>query len=448
MTDLPMPPEDLLGFVLDTCRKYGASDSDARIGVSEGVGVGVLNGKLETIERDESVGLSLRCFSGQRQAHVSGTDLSRDGLEILAERCVRMAKAAPEDKYCGLPSEDELARDLPDIDLTSDAPVSADSLEAEALEAEAAALDVPGVKQVAGCESGWSRSERWVAATNGFSSCKASGSSGLGLSAIAERNGAMERDHASRSSRLRSERLSPAEIGRLAAERTVARLGPTKLKSSKAAVIYDRRVSASLVSAFIGAISGPSVARGVSFLKDRLGEAVFSPGVSIIDDPFRPRGMGSRQHDGEGRPVALTRLIDRGVLTGWLLNGPSARQLGLSPNGFSGLGFGDPPGISTSNLYLEAGAKSPSDLMSDIGKGLLVTGMFGPSINPNSGDYSVGVNGFWFENGEIAHPVSEVTIAGDLRSMFLRLVPANDLEFNGTRDAPSLLIEDMTLAGS
>ncbi len=448
MTDLPQPPEDLLGRVLDACLRLGASDADARLGVSEGVGVTVLNGRLETIERDESAGLSLRCFSGLRQAHVSGTDLSRDGLAALAERCVRMAKAAPEDRYCGLAGMTELARDLPEIDLTCDEPVTADRLEAEALEAEAAALAVPGVRQVADCEAGWSRSERWVAATNGFASHKASGSSGVSLSALAERDGAMERDHAGRSSRLRSERLSPSEIGKLAGERTVARLGPTKLKSMRAAVLYDRRVSASLIGAFVGAVSGPSIARGVSFLKDRLGEAVFSPEVSMVDDPFRPRGMGTRQHDGEGRPVRVTRLVDRGRLTQWLLNGPSARQLGLDPNGFAGLGFGDPPGISTSNLYLEAGTRSPSELMAAAGRGLLVTGMFGASINPNSGDYSVGVNGFWFEHGEIVHPVAEVTIAGDLPSMFRRLVPASDLEFHGSRDAPSVLVEDMTLAGS
>jgi len=202
------------------------------------------------------------------------------------------------------------------------------------------------------------------------------------------------------------------------------------------------------LNTFINAVSGPAIARGVSFLKDSLQTQVFAKGINIHDDPFRPRGMGTRGHDGEGMPVAQKRLIADGVLTEWLLNSTSARQLGLTPNGYSGTSFGDTPGIATSNVYIEAGTQSPADLMAKTGKGLIVTSMFGPSINPNSGDYSVGVSGMWYENGELAYPVSEVTIAGDLPSMFARLVPANDLELFGSRDAPSLLVEDMTIAGA
>ncbi|MEL7285981.1 MAG: metallopeptidase TldD-related protein, partial [Pseudomonadota bacterium] len=222
---------------------------------------------------------------------------------------------------------------------------------------------------------------------------------------------------------------------------------PQKIKTQTGAVIYDRRIAGSLISAFLSAISGPSVARGVSFLKDHLGEQVFASGVNLIDDPFRARGMGSRVHDGEGRAVARNRIIEDGTLTRWLLNGASAKQLGLTPNGHASGGFGSNPGVGVSNIYIEAGQHTPAELMSQVGKGLLVSDMFGPSINPNTGDYSVGVAGFWFENGEVQHPVSEITIAGDLPSMFKRLVPASDLEFRGTRDAPSLLIEDMSIAG-
>ena len=448
MTDFHLPPADLLNQVLDACKRAGASDADVRLGVSEGVNVSVLDGKLETIERDEASGLALRCFFGQRQASVSGSDLSAEGLEALVTRCVAMAEAAPEDPYCGLMAADDLAMDLGEMDLSGDEGETAERLEAEALEAEAAALAVKGVKQVAGCGTGWSRSERWVAATNGFASHKASGSSGVGLAALAELDGAMERDFASRSTRKRADRLSPEEIGRLAGERAVSRLGPTKIESRTAHVIYNARVSASLIGAFVSAISGPSIARGVSFLKDKMDAQVFAKGVSIVDDPARARGMGSRNHDGEGLPVSRTALVEDGVLKTWLLNGPSARQLGLKPNGFGGMGFGDPPGISTSNLYLEAGDKTAEQLREQAGEGLLVTSMFGPSINPNSGDYSVGVSGVWFENGELAYPVAEVTIAGDLPSMFARMICGSDLEFLGSRDAPSVLIEDMTIAGA
>ena len=448
MVDFPVPPEDVLSGLLEKCRTAGADAADASLGVADGVSVSVRDGKLESIEREESVSVSLRCFYGQRQAHVGGSDISPEGLNALAERCVAMARAVPEDEYCGLPDASQLATDDLDLDLTGEAELSAEQLETDCLAAEAAALAIEGVKTVAGCGASWSQSARWLAASNGFQSYKTGTSTGLGLAAVAERDGQMERDYDSWSVRLLKDRPSAEHIGQTAGDRAVARLGARKLETQTAAVIYDRRVSASLIGALLGAISGPSIARGVSFLKDRLDTDVFAKGIHIIDDPFRPLGMGSRAHDGEGLPVKETHIIEDGRLTGWLLNTPSARQLGLEPNGFSAMGFGTPPGVTTSNIYLKAGDRTPDQMMADVGKGLLVVDMFGPSINPNTGDYSVGVAGFWFENGEIAYPVSEVTIAGDLPSMFARLVPASDLEFRGARDAPSVLIEDMSLAGS
>ncbi|MEZ5945978.1 MAG: TldD/PmbA family protein [Hyphomonas sp.] len=448
MADFPIPPADLLAGLLDQCLKSGADAADARIGESDGVGVAVRDGKLESIEREESTSVALRCFYGKRQAHVSSADLSPEGLKTLAERCVAMAKAVPEDKYCGLPDASLLATGDLDMDLSGEPELSAATLEERALAAEAAALGIKGIKTVAGCGASWNRSTRWVAATNGFTAFKTGSSTALGLSAVAEKDGKMERDYDSWSVRFSKDMPAPEEIGRTAGERTIARLGARKLGTRKAAVIYDRRVAGSLIGAMLGAISGPSIARGVSFLKDRMGQQVFAKGIYITDDPFRPMGMGSRSHDGEGLPVRETHLIEDGVLTAWLLNTPAARQLCLEPNGFSALGFGDPPGVTTSNIYLRAGEKTPQELMAQVGEGLLVTDMFGPSINPNNGDYSVGVAGFWFEKGEIAFPVSEVTIADDLPSMFSRLVPASDLEFRGTRDAPSILVEGMSLAGS
>ncbi len=440
-------PESILESLIETCLAAGASAADASLGKSDGVSVEVREGKLESIERSEAQGVSLRCLFGQRQASVSGSDLSSSALKTLAERCVAMARAVPEDPYCGLAPAADLATDMPVLDLSGDGEIAADRLERDALEAEAAALAVAGVKTVSSCGNGWSRSQSWVAASNGFHAHHTSGSTGLGLAAIAEQDGAMERDYESRSVRRLEDRPAPGEIGRIAGERTVARLGPRKLESQTASVIYDRRVAASLIGSLLSAISGPSVARGVSFLKDRMGEQVFAPGISIIDDPLRARGMGSRNHDGEGRAVTRAALIEDGILTRWLLNGASAKQLELTPNGYASGGFGNPPGIGLSNVYLEAGEKTPAELMADIGQGLLVTDMFGPSINPNTGDYSVGVAGFWFDGGAVQYPVSEVTIAGDLPAMFARLVAASDLEFRGSRDAPSILIEDMSIAG-
>lgn len=441
-------PAASLDALIGHCLSQGADGADARLTLTEGVSVSVRGGRLENIEREEGGGVSLRCFFGRRQAHVSGADLSADGLRALALRCVQMARAVPEDRYCGLAEPAQLRQGPCDMDLTGEPEIDAGALEAEALRAEAAALGVQGVRTVAGCGASWSRTSRWLAASNGFRAFKTGTSTGLGLAAVAEQDGQMERDYDSWNVRFLADRPPAEVIGRTAGERTIARLGARRVETQKAAVLFDRRISDSIIAAFLAAISGPSVARGVSFLKDSLHSRVFSPGIYLTDDPFRPMGMGSRVHDGEGLAVRETHLVEDGWLTGWLLNLPSARQLGLEPNGFASMGFGDPPGVSTSNVYLRPGASSPSELMQAVGRGLLVTDMFGPSINPNTGDYSVGVSGFWFENGERAWPVSEVTVASDLKSMFSRLVAANDLEFRGTRDAPSILIEDMNLAGS
>ncbi|MEO0753399.1 MAG: metallopeptidase TldD-related protein [Pseudomonadota bacterium] len=448
MTDRIQENHDRLAKLLDDCLAAGADAVDARLGVSDGVSVDIREGKLESVERSESAGVSLRCFVGLRQAHVSGSDLSADGLAALSERCVAMAKAAPEDKYCGLAAAGELSLEDRDLDAAGDGEIASDILERTALQAEATALDVDGIKQVSDCSASWSSSESWVAASNGFARHRAGSASSLAVVCIAEQDGRMERSYEARRSRYVSDRPGPEDIGLKAAEKTLARLGARKVETQTAPVIYDREVAGSLVSALLGAISGPSIARGISFLKDRMGDAVFGADVTIVDDPFRRRGLASRLFDGEGRAVQETRLIDQGVLTQWLLNGPSARQLGLVPNGFSSFGFGDPPGVTTSNLYMEAGAESVESMMTRLGRGLLVTTMFGPSINSNTGDYSVGVGGNWFENGVLQHAVSEVTIAGNLIDMFARLVPADDLELIGTRDTPSILVEDMSIAGT
>lgn len=438
---------DLLQSLLSDTLKAGADGADVRMSVNASLSVEVRSGELESVEREESRGIALRALVGRRQASVSGSDLSPAGLRALSDRVVAMAKLAPEDKYCGLPEASEITREHIDLDLDCDDTPEAPELERRAAEMEAVALAVPGVKQLSHSGASWSTGASWLAASNGFAAHKTSGISSMAAVAIAERDGAMERDFESTSERRRALLKSPEWVGRQAAERATARLGARKIESRTAAVIFENRLSARLISAFIGAISGPAVARGVSFLKDKMGKQVFANGVNLIDDPLRQRGFGSRSFDGEGRPVQRTALVDNGVLTQWLLNGPSARQLGLTPNGFASMGFGDPPGVTTSNLTLQPGDRSLAGLMADAGKGLLITDMFGPSLNSNTGDYSVGVSGFWFENGEKAYPVSEVTVAGDIPSMLLRAVPGSDLEIRGATNAPSILIDAMQLAG-
>ena len=438
---------DLLQSLLSDTLKAGADAADVRMSENASLSVEVRKGELESVEREESRGIALRALIGRRQASVSGSDLSPAGLKALSERVVAMAKQAPEDKYCGIAGADEIERNPVHLDLDCDDTPEAPELERRAAAMEAVALAVPGVKQVDHCGASWSTSASWLAATNGFAAHKTSGISSMAALAISERDGAMERDYESTSERRRARLKSPEWVGREAALRATARLGARKVDSQTAAVIFENRLSARLIGAIIGAISGPAIARGVSFLKDKMGKPVLAPGVNLIDDPKRMGGFGSRAFDGEGRPVQRTALIEDGILTQWLLNGPSARQLGLQPNGFASMGFGDPPGVTTSNLDLQPGSRDLAGLMADAGSGLLITDMFGPSLNPNTGDYSAGVSGFWFENGERAYPVSEVTVAGDLPSMLLRAVPGSDLEIRGSTNAPSLLIDGVQLAG-
>ena len=438
---------DLLSSLIEATIKAGADAADASLATSESLSVEVRNGELEGVEREESGGVSLRALIGHKQAHVSGSDMSPAGLNAMVERVVAMAKAAPEDKYCGVTPANEVATEFVDLKLEGDDCPSADTLKERALEAEEAALGVQGVQQTGHAGATWSASTAYVAASNGFSAVKNGGSTSVAVMAIAEKDGTMERDYDSWAKRKYVDMPTPSSVGLSAGERAVARLGAEKIKTQTAAVIYDNRLSSRLLSAFISAISGPSVARGVSFLKDNMGEQVFANGVDIVDDPLVLSGWGSRWFDGEARPVSRKKLIDNGVLTQWLLSGPSAKQLGLKPNGMASSGFGDPPGVTTSNLNLMPGELDQKGLMKQAGSGLLVTDMFGPSINPNTGDYSVGVSGFWFENDEIVHPVSEVTIAGDLPSMFKRLIPGSDLENRSSTNAPSVLIDGMSLAG-
>ncbi len=438
---------DLLHSLIQDTLRAGADAADARLAENASLSVEVRKGELESVEREESRGVSLRALVGRRQAAVSGTDLSPGALKALSERVVAMAKLAPEDKYCGLAEPSEIETGRSDLQLDCDDTPEASELERRSREMEAAALAVPGIKQMSHAGASWSTSKSWLAASNGFVAEKTSGYSSMAAVAISERDGAMERDYESSSQRRLAKHKTPEWVGREAGLRAALRLGSRKLESQTAPVIFENRLAARLLGAFVGAISGPAIARGVSFLKDKMEQPVFAQGVDVIDDPLRLGGFGSRGFDGEGRPVQRTALVKDGVLTQWLLNGPAARQLGLKPNGFASMGFGDPPGVTTSNLDIQPGRFSLAELMKQADRGLLVTDMFGPSLNPNTGDYSVGVSGFWFENGERAYPVSEVTVAGDIPAMLLRAVPASDLEIRSSTNSPSLLIDGMALAG-
>jgi PmbA protein len=353
----------------------------------------------------------------------------------------------PEDSYAGLPGPDQIATSLPELALDDGHEPDANALAELAGAAEDAARAHPKITNSEGAEADWSRSRTTIAATNGFVGASARSSYSLSASVIAGANGAMERDYEFATVIRLADLPDPAALGRQAAERAARRLHARKVKSQAAPVVFEPRVAGSVVRHLASAISGPSVARGTTFLKDRMGERIFAEGVTIVEDPLRPDGLRSRAFDAEGIAVQRRNLIDRGVLTIWLLDLASARQLGLAPTGHAVRGVSAAPSPAPANVHVEPGEISPEDLIRDIKSGFYVTEMLGSGINYITGDYSRGAAGFWIENGELAAPVSEVTIAGTLQGMFETLTPASDLSFRYGIDAPTLRIEGMTIAG-
>lgn len=439
---------EIAAFALQKAKAHGADAADAIIVESVATSATCRKGALEDIERSEGQDLGLRVFVGKREASVSSSDFSPDHLETLAERAVAMARVAPEDDLGGLADPAHLSTEHADLDLFDGYEPDADSLRRLAEEAEAAALDVKGITNSLGASASTGISGMVLATTAGFSGHYRASSYSISCSVVAGEGTDMERDY-DFSRKLHFEDLmAPGDIGRSAAERTMRRLNPRKMATQNVPVVFDPRVSGGLLGHFVGAISGSAITRGTSFLKDSLGKPVFASGIAIVDDPHRRRGMRSKPFDGEGVTNQPLDLVTDGVLTHWLLDSRTARQLKLKTNGRASRSIGGPPSPSSTNLHMAPGEKTPAELISDIGQGLYVTDLIGMGVNGITGDYSRGAAGFWIENGEIAYPVSEITIAGNLKSMFATLEPANDLEFRFGVNAPTVRLEGMTVAGS
>lgn len=449
--DPHLNPHDLkptLEALLGLAKTYGASGADCIAAHGRSLSIGVREGKLEDVDNSEGKDIGLRVFVGKRQACVSSSDLSNSSLAKLAERAVAMAKLAPEDPYCGLADADKLATQTIDLDVFDQTHMNATALFDRAKQLEQAALSGENIRQAEGANAHAVSSAMYFMTSDGFAQGWRSTQHGLSVSAIASTGDAMERDYDYAGTRHFTDLPSPEHIGEKAARRASARLGAKQMSSGTMPVLFERRVAPEIISAFISAVSGPSIARGVSYLKDKMNEPVFGGHINITDDPLRPRGLGSHPWDGEGVTGKSLELIKNGVLQSWLLNTSVARQLDLQTTGHASRGMSAPPGVAASNTNLHAGDQSPKELIKNIDKGLQITEMFGPSINPNTGDFSVGVAGFAIENGETTHPVNEVTIAGNLLDMFKILVPANDLVFDQPLCAPSLLIDNMVIAGA
>jgi PmbA protein len=439
---------DLLHDLIGRARRAGADAADAVF--FEGVSLSHARrlGKTEKLERSEGQDLGLRVFIGRQQAVVSSTDRSPEALAELVDRAVAMARTVPEDPYCGIADPAEIARTWPDLDMLDPEEPGAEVLIERARAAEEAALAVPGVTNSEGAEAGWGRSGVAMVASNGFAGAYSGSSHGVSASVIGGSGTGMERDYDFSSAIFAADLRDPAEVGRSAGERAVKRLGAKKMPTGRCPVVFDPRVARGFISYLLGAISGPAIARGTSFLKDRLGEQIFPEAISIIDDPHRSRGLRSKPFDGEGIANRRRALIDRGVLTTWLLDLRSARQLGLATTGHAARGTSSPPGPAATNVWIEPGAATPQQLIADIESGFYVTEMMGMGVNGVTGDYSRGAAGFWIDKGEIAFPVSEMTVAGNLKDIFARLVAAGDLEFKAGADSPTLRVDDLTVAGA
>lgn len=435
-----------LSDLIAAAKRAGADSADALLVASTSLSVRRRLGAIEQLERSEGCDLGLRVFIGQRVAVVSSTDPDPRGFATLAERAVAMARVVPEDPFAGLPA----AVSLPalDLELADDAEPTADDLLARTAAAEEAAMAVAGVTNSDGADAGWGRYEIALVGSNGVAGSYARTSHSLSTTAVAGSGTGMERDYDWSSTVFLSDLGDPVAIGRRAGELAVARLNPVRPKTARIPVVFAPRVAGSLLGHLTGAINGASVARGTSFLKDRMGDQVLAAGLTVRDDPLRRRGLRSRPFDGEGMPGQPRAIVEDGVLKTWLLDWRSARQLGLASTGHASRGPGGQPGPAPTNLWLEPGSLTPEALMADIAEGLYVTDLIGMGVNGVTGDYSRGASGFMIRNGQLAEAVSELTIAGNLKDIFRAITPANDLEFRRGTDSPTVRIEGLTMAGA
>jgi PmbA protein len=433
--------------LVEAALRHGADAADAVAvrGISQSIDV--RDGSVEESQRSEGDNVGLRAFVGRRQAVVSTNDLSGQGADAIAERVVAMARAAPEDRFAGLADPKSLARDLPDLDLLDSALPTVRDLEELARAAERAATAVNGVTKSGGASASAGIGGMVLVTSSGFSGAYLGSRHGISIEAIAGEGTGMERDYDFSSARHGVDLEAAEKIGRSAGERAVKRLNPRKVSTRRVPVVYDHRVASSLIGHLASAINGSALARKTSFLQKDLGEQIFAGGITIIDDPLRPRGLRSQPFDAEGVATARRALVENGVLKSWILDCASARELGLATTGHAQRGVSSVPSPGATNLHLEPGRAFPQELIADIEDGLYVTDLIGMGANIVTGDYSRGAAGFWIEHGELTYAVSEVTIAGHLRDIFRTLTPANDLIFRHGINAPTVRVEDLTVAG-
>ena len=438
---------DLACRLVAAARRAGADQADAVAVRSISLSVDVRDGAVEESQRSEGDDIGLRVLVGHRQASISTNDIRGDGVDALAERAVAMARAAPEDKFAGLADPALLAQKFADLDLLDPVMPGVDVLERRARTAEQAGLGVTGVSKSGGASASAGIGGMVLVTSHGFRGSTLGSRHSISMAAIAGNGTGMEQDY-DFSSTLHADDLEAADkVGRTAGERAVERLNPRKVATRRVPVVFDARISGSLVNHLAGAANGAAVARKTSFLREKLGQRIFAPGIDIVDDPLRRRGQRSRAFDAEGVATRLVKLVENGELKTWLLDCATARELELQTTGHAQRGVSSVPSPGPSNLYLAPGAKSPDALIADIDDGFYITDLIGSGVNMVTGDYSRGAAGFWIEKGQRTFPVSEVTIAGHLTEIFAGLTPANDLVFRFGTNAPTVRVEGLTVAG-
>lgn len=445
----PAAARDKAASIVELALKGGADAADAVYAGERSQGVSVRLGELEDVHRSEGEEIGLRVFRGKKTASVASSDLSADAMAALVERALAMAAEAPEDQYAGLAPEEMLFRGEPvDLDLDDGGDPEPAALRERALAAEDAARAVDGVTNSNGGSASASASTFAIATSHGFAGATRATGYSCSASVVAGEGSAMQRDYAWHSARHLSDLEAPQDIGARAANRTVGRLNPVKMAAGVMPVLFDPRVATTLLGHFVAAISGSAIARQSSFLLDALGTQLFAKGITIHDDPFRRRGLRSRAFDSEGLPVRGSQLVSDGILNGWLAESASARQLGMAPTGHAVRGVSGSPGAGPANLYLAPGGIGRDEMVRGVKRGVLVTELIGQGVNGVTGDYSRGAAGFLIEDGEIAAPVAEITIASNLKQMFAILVPASDLRFRRGVDSPTLMVPEMTVASA
>ena len=439
--------EETAQNIIDLALKAGASDCDVVLAKSHGKSISCRFQKIEDLDESNEKTIGIRALVDQRQAFVSSSDIETENVDKLVSKCVEMAKLAPIDDTAVLGDSSMFEHKATDLDLFESEEVNTETLINAVKECEDAALSVKGITNSEGAGASYSKGEFYLATSNGFHGGYQSSSSSVSCSVLAGQGQEMERDYEYAVKRHSSDLPSAKEIGLSAAKKTLKRLNAKKISSAKLPVVFDKRISNDLLGYLASSISGTSIARGTSFLKDSLGKQIFNKDVTIIDDPAIKRGLGSRPFDGEGIKVNKRELVTNGKLNTWILNTSTAKKLGLKSTGNASRSVGSPPGVSTSNLYMTNGLKTYDDILSSINYGFYATELIGMGVNLVTGDYSMGASGMLIQNGEITHAVSEVTIASNLKEIFMNLSAANDLEFKYRSNAPTVFIESMTLAG-